>query len=112
MRTICDNYRTHQHPVVQVWLEKHPRFHMYLVPTRSSWLNMVERSFRDITENHIRRGVFRSVEDLERTTLPAVEQHNQAPRPYIWTAQAADILAKVTRARTRINTPVISSDLH
>jgi hypothetical protein len=73
---------------------------------------MVERSFRDITENHIRRGVFRSVDELERTILQAVELHNQSPRPYIWTAKATDILAKVIRARASLNAPGISRDLH
>ena len=73
---------------------------------------MVERYFRDITENHIRRGVFRSVDDLERTILEAVERHNKAPRPYIWTAKATDILAKVIRARASLNAPRISRDLH
>ena len=112
LHIICDNYRTHKHPVVQAWLEKHLRFHIHFVPTSSSWLNMVERYFREITENHIRRGVFRSVDDLERTILHAVEQHNQAPRPYIWTAKATDILAKVIRARATLHAPVISSELH
>jgi len=112
LHIICDNYRTHKHPVVQAWLEKHPRFHIHFVPTSSSWLNMVERYFRDITEHHIRRGVFRSVEDLERTILEAVERHNEAPRPYIWTAKATDILAKVIRARSALKAPSISSALH
>ena len=112
LHIICDNYQTHKHPVVQTWLEKHPRFHMHFVPTSSSWLNMVERYFRDITENHIRRGVFRSVDELERTILAAVDHHNESPRPYIWTAKATDILAKVIRARASLNAPVISSDLH
>jgi transposase len=112
LHIICDNYRTHKHPVVQEWLGKHPRFHIHFVPTSSSWLNMVERYFRDITENHIRRGVFRSVDDLERTILTAVERHNEAPRPYIWTAKATDILAKVIRARATLKSPGISSALH
>jgi transposase len=109
---ICDNDRTHKHPVVQAWLGKHRRFHIHFVPTSSSWLNMVERSFRDITENHIRRGVFRSVNELERTILEAVDRHNEAPRPYIWTAKATDILAKVIRARAASNDPRFSGTLH
>jgi hypothetical protein len=75
-------------------------------------MNMVERYFRDITENQIRRGVFRSVEELERTIAAAIDQHNKAPRPYIWTAKATDILAKVIRARASLNAPGISRDLH
>lgn len=112
LHIICDNYRTHKHPEVQKWLARHPRFHIHFVPTGSSWLNMVERYFRDITENHIRRGVFRSVDELERTIQGAVEQHNDAPRPYIWTAKANDILAKVIRARAAQNGPRISGNLH
>jgi transposase len=112
LHIICDNYRTHKHEEVRKWLEKHPRFHIHFTPTSSSWLNMVERYFRDITENQIRRGVFRSVEELERTIQAAIEQHNEAPRPYIWTAGAKDILAKVIRARTASNDPRFSGTLH
>ena len=112
LHIICDNYRTHKHSAVQEWLEKHPRFHIHFTPTGSSWLNMVERYFRDITENQIRRGVFKSVDDLERTILSAIDQHNLAPRPYIWTAEAKDILAKVIRARSAFNDPRISGTLH
>ena len=112
LHIICDNYRTHKHTAVQEWLEKHPRFHIHFTPTSSSWLNMVERYFRDITENQIRRGVFKSVDDLERTILTAIDQHNHAPRPYIWTAEAKDILAKVIRARSASNDPRISGTLH
>jgi transposase len=112
LHIICDNYRTHKHAEVQKWLERHPRFHIHFVPTGSSWMNMVERYFRDITENHIRRGVFRSVDELECTILEAIDQHNEAPRPYIWTAKANDILAKVIRARAAQNGPRISGNLH
>lgn len=112
LHIICDNYRTHKHSAVQEWLTKHPRFHIHFTPTSSSWLNMVERYFRDITENQIRRGVFKSVDDLERTILTAIDQHNHAPRPYIWTAEAKDILAKVIRARSASNDPRISGTLH
>ncbi len=112
LHIICDNYRTHKHEEVRKWLEKHPRFHIHFTPTGSSWLNMVERYFRDITENQIRRGVFRSVEELERTIVAAIDQHNKAPRPYIWTAEAKDILAKVIRARAASNDPRFSGTPH
>jgi transposase len=112
LHIICDNYRTHKHAEVQKWLEKHPRFHIHFTPTGSSWLNMVERYFRDITENQIRRGVFRSVGELEHTIQAAIVQHNKAPRPYIWTAEAKDILAKVIRARAASNDPRFSGTLH
>ena len=112
LHIICDNYRTHKHEAVRKWLAKHPRIHIHFTPTSSSWLNMVERYFRDITENQIRRGVFRSTDELERTIEAAIDQHNEAPRPYIWTAKAKDILAKVMRARAASNDPRFSGTLH
>jgi transposase len=96
---IADNYATHKHPEVQAWLKRHPRFTVHFTPTSASWLNMVERFFRDITENRLRRGVFRSVGDLITTIHEYLAHHNQDPKPYIWTKSAKDILEKVTRAR-------------
>jgi len=109
---LCLRFKFAIHPKVQEWLERHPRLHIDFVPTGSSWMNMVERYFRDITENHIRRGVFRSVDELECTILEAIDKYNDAPRPYIWTAKANDILAKVIRARAAQNGPRISGNLH
>ena len=100
---IVDNYATHKHPKVQRWLGRHPRFHMHFTPTSCSWLNMVERFFRDLTENRLRRGVFRSVEDLITAIFDYVDHHNEKPKPFIWTAKAADILEKVKRARTALH---------
>jgi len=99
LHIICDNYATHKHPAVTKWLEAHDRIHIHFTPTSSSWLNMVERFFRDITENRIRRGVFRSVPELESAIQTYITNHNAAPKPFIWTASANDILAKVARAR-------------
>lgn len=99
LHIICDNYATHKTPQVQTWLAKHKRVHIHFTPTGSSWLNMVERFFRDITENRIRRGVFRSVRELESAIQTYITSHNAAPKPFIWTATAKDILAKVARAR-------------
>jgi transposase len=96
---IADNYATHKHPRVQRWLARHPRFHLYFTPTSSSWLNMVERFFRDLTHNRLRRGVFRDVEELTTAIDEYVDRHNEAPKPFIWTASARDILEKVKRAR-------------
>ncbi len=96
---IVDNYATHKHPKVLEWLAKHPRFHFHFTPTGSSWLNMVERFFRDITQNRIRRGVFHSVNELEQAIHDYIEAHNLSPKPFIWTASASDILEKVKRAR-------------
>jgi transposase len=96
---IVDNYATHKHPKVQRWLGRHPRFHMHFTPTGCSWLNMVERFFRDLTQNRLRRGVFRSVEELIKAIGEYIDHHNDNPKPFIWTAKAADILEKVKRAR-------------
>lgn len=96
---ICDNYSTHKHAKVMRWLERHPRFHVHFTPTSSSWLNMVERFFRDLTDKQIRRGVFRSVDDLIVAIEDYIVSHNLNPKPFIWTASARDILAKVMRAR-------------
>ena len=96
---IVDNYATHKHPKVERWLSRHPRFHMHFTPTGSSWLNMVERFFRDLTENRLRRGAFRSVQELIAAIGEYIDHHNENPKPFIWTAKAADILEKVKRAR-------------
>ena len=96
---IVDNYATHKHPKVERWLRRHPRFHMHFTPTGCSWLNMVERFFRDLTENRLRRGAFRSVEELIEAIGEYIDHHNENPKPFIWTAKAADILEKVKRAR-------------
>ena len=100
---ICDNSSTHKHDRVQRWVERHPRFHMHFTPTSSSWLNMVERFFRDLTQNRLRRGVFRDVEELITAIGDYIDHHNQSPKPFIWTARAADILEKVKRARRTLH---------
>ena len=100
---IADNYATHKHANVKAWLAKHPRFHMHFTPTSASWLNMVERFFRDLSETQLRRATFKSVPDLIDSIGQFVAKHNMAPKPYIWTAKATDILAKVTRARAKLN---------
>lgn len=100
---IADNYATHKHGKVQQWLRRHPRFHVHFTPTSASWLNMVERFFRDLTENRLKRGVFRSVLELIEALDGYVDNHNEEPKPFIWTAKAQDILAKVMRARTALN---------
>lgn len=99
LHLIVDNYATHKHPKVLTWLKRHPRFHMHFIPTSSSWLNMVERWFREITDKRIRRGVFHSVPQLIDAIECYIEQHNRDPKPFIWTAKTEKILAKVKRAR-------------
>ena len=96
---VCDNYATHKHPKVQAWAKRNPRFIFHFTPTGASWLNMVERFFRDLSENAIRRGSFCNVDDLTGAILEYINQHNNDPKPFIWTARARDILAKVKRAR-------------
>ena len=100
---ICDNYATHKHGAVRKWQEKNSRFHFHFTPTSSSWLNMVERFFRDISENRLRRGVFRSIPELEGAIADYIENHNEKPKPFIWTAKASDILEKVKRARASLD---------
>jgi len=100
---ICDNYATHKHPRVQRWLLKHARFHVRFTPTSASWLNMIERFFRDLTTNQLRRGVFQDLEQLINAIGNYIDHHNKNPKPIIWTAKANDILEKVTRAQTTLN---------
>jgi transposase len=103
LHLICDNYATHKHPVVREWLDRHPRFHVHFTPTSASWLNMVERFFRDITTERLRNGVFRSVPDLIAAIKEYIALHNKHPKPFVWTAKANDILAKVIRANRRLS---------
>src|SRR5450830_1548407 len=98
LHLIADNYATHKHPKVQEWLARHPRVTMHFTPTSASWLNMVERFFRDISEKRLRRGVFTSVQELVTAIDEYVAHHNTSPKPFIWTKSARDILQKVIRA--------------
>ena len=103
LHLIADNYATHKHAKVQKWLARHPRFHVYFTPTSSSWLNMVERFFRDLTEQSLRRGIFRDVEELIMAIGDYIDKHNDNPKPFVWTAKASDILEKVRRARVALD---------
>jgi transposase len=103
LHLIADNYATHKHPAVQEWLAKHPRLSMHFTPTSASWLNMVERFFRDISENRLRRGVFTSVPELVAAIDEYVAHHNTNPKPFIWTKSARDILQKVIRANRHLS---------
>ena len=100
---ICDNYATHKHARVRAWLARRPRFHLHFTPTYSSWLNQVERWFALITNQAIRRGSFNSVIDLKRKIGEFVDHYNQHPRPFMWTATAESILAKLERLCKVIN---------
>lgn len=100
---ICDNYATHKHPKVQAWQKRHPRFHFHFTPTSASWLNQVERFFRELTVKQLRRGVFHSVDDLIAAIHDYLEAHNTDPQPFAWTAKAPDILEKVKRGRKKLD---------
>jgi transposase len=95
---VCDNYRTHKTDLTRVWLAAHPRFKMHFTPTGSSWMNMVERFFRDITHQAIVPGSFASVKHLCQTIETYLAQHNLKPRTYQWRADGAEVLAKIKRA--------------
>ena len=103
LHLIVDNYHTHKHPTVQRWLARHRRFHVHFIPTSSSWLNLIERWFREITQKRIRRGTFASVRQLIEAIMDYIEHHNQDPQTFIWTAKSEDILAKIARARAVLN---------
>lgn len=99
---IVDNYGTHKHANVKAWLAKHPRFHLHFVPTSSSWLNMVERWFRDLTTKRLKRGSFTSVPELIAAIEDYIANHNDDPKPFVWTKTADDIIAKVKRGRVAL----------
>lgn len=103
LHLIVDNYATHKHPKVKAWLKRHKRFHVHFTPTASSWLNLVERWFREITDKRIRRGVFRSVDELIEAIAKFVDTHNENPQTFIWTAPVQRILEKVERARKTLD---------
>ena len=106
---ILDNHGTHKHPEVKRWLARHKRFHLHVTLTSSSWLNQVERWFRELTDKNLHRGIFSSVPDLIASIESDLTAHNNDPKPDVWTATAESILAKVQRARTSPDRVVSSS---
>lgn len=104
LHLIIDNYATHKHPNVKEWLSKHPRFHMHFIPTSSSWLNLIERWFAELTRKRIRRGVFYNVPDLVSAINDFIQTNNQNPKPFIWTKNANQILEKVNRCKSTMET--------
>jgi transposase len=104
LHLIIDNYATHKHPRVKSWMRRHPRFHLHFIPTSSSWLNMVERWFREITDKRIRRGSFASVPELIGAIESYLDGHNQNPKIFTWTASAERILAKVAKSKEVLGT--------
>jgi len=103
LHLIADNYATHKHPKVQNWIARHPRFHVHFIPTSSSWLNLIERWFREIITKRIRRGTFRSVRALEQAVYDYIDRHNDDPTPFCWTADLVDILPKIVRAHQTLD---------
>jgi transposase len=103
LHLIVDNYGTHKHARVKSWLKRHPRFHLHFIPTSSSWLNMVERWFREITDKRIRRGSFKSVPELIDAITTYLENHNQNPRVFIWSASVDRILTKISKCKEALD---------
>jgi transposase len=103
LHLIVDNYGTHKHPRVTRWLGRHPRFHLHFTPTSSSWLNLVERWFREITDKRIRRGTFRNVPALIAAIEEYLNNHNQNPRIFVWSAPVERILAKIAKCKEALD---------
>ena len=99
LHLVMDNYGTHKHPRTQTWLKRHPRFIAHFVPTSSSWLNLVERWFGELTSKRVRRGSFFSVEDLQGAIMDFLNAWNEDPKPFVWTATVESIQAKLSRCR-------------
>jgi transposase len=112
VHVILDNYATHKHATVTRWLTSHPRVHFHFTPTSSSWLNLVERWFRELTDKALRRGVFPSVPDLIAAIEDYLATHNDNPRPLIWTASVESILTKVARGRVALKQETNSGTHH
>lgn len=104
LHLIVDNYGTHKHPKVQKWLKRHPRFHMHFIPTSSSWVNMVERWFAEISRKRIRRGSFKNVKELISTIKQYIESHNQNPKVFVWTASVDSIMNKIKITKDLLET--------
>jgi transposase len=104
LHLIADNYGSHKTEKVKIWLKKHPRFKMHFTPTSASWINMVERFFSELTNKRIRRGVFRSVKELEIAVMNFINKHNDNPKIFTWTKDANTILSKVGKCKEALGT--------
>ncbi len=109
---ILDNYQTHKHPDVAEWLDAHPRFHLHFTPTSSSWLNLVERWFRELTTKRLKRGSFASVGDLVEAIESYIANHNNDPKPFMWTKTADEIIEKVKRGRVALDQTSVNPGTH
>ena len=104
MTLVLDNYGTHKHPKVKEWFAAHRRYHLHFTPTSSSWLNLVERWFAEITRKRIRRGTFHSVPQLIKAINDYIRENNKRPTPFIWTASAESILRKIRHCKETLKT--------
>jgi len=104
LHLILDNYGTHTHPIIKEWLSQHPRFHLHFTPTSSSWLNMIERWFAELTRKRIRRGTFTSAADLIRAIKEYIRVHNREPKPFVWVKRVDQILSKIAHCKPVIET--------
>jgi transposase len=103
LHLIVDNYSTHKHPRVKSWLARHPRFHLHFTPTSSSWLNLVERWFRELTQQRIRRGSFHKVQELVTAIKEYIDNHNQNPQVFVWTASVDRIMSKIAKCKEALD---------
>ena len=103
LHLIVDNYSTHKHPRVKSWLRRHPRFYLHFIPTSSSWLNLVERWFREITDKRLRRGSFENVPALIAAIKEYLDNHNQNPQVFVWSAPVDQILAKIAKCKEALD---------
>jgi transposase len=105
LHLIVDNYGTHKHPRVAAWLKRHPRFCLHFIPTSSSWLNLVERWFRELTDKRLRRGSFKNVPDLIAAITQYTEGHNQNPKVFVWSASVEVIMARIAKCKEPVDSP-------
>ena len=103
LHLIVDNYGTHKHPRVKSWLRRHPRFHLHFIPTSSSWLNLVERWFRELTDKRIRRGSFHNLPALIRAINDYLDNHNQNPKVFVWSASVEQLMAKIAKCKEALD---------
>jgi len=114
LNSFCRRFSELESKLIHNWLARRPRYHLHFTPTSASWINQVERFFALLTEKQIRRGVHRSVDELEQAINRFIETHNQAPKPFRWTKSADDILASVKRfceATTQIHSLVVNTSV-
>jgi hypothetical protein len=108
LHLIVDNYGTHKHPRVKAWLRRHPRFHLHFIPTSNSWLNLVERWFRGLTDKRLRRGSFANVSALIAAIKDYLANHNQNPQVFVWSAPVERILAKIAKCKEALDSALFT----